>query len=244
MTILQLENVSLSFSSTTKPVLENIAYEIKPGDFIILLGSNGSGKSSLLKLMHRQYYTSSGHIRFLNKNIYHFDQKTFSRQVNVITQNCSHSLFSSLTVFENYQLLVTEKHTKQNKKAFLQHYLDNFHSTLADRLNTLVEALSGGEKQALILALRLLQPPKLLLLDEHTSAMDPNASQQLMTLTKNKIEQHGITCVLTTHDLNIALRYGNRILILHEGKIRHTIEKNNNTPLSKEILMQFYTHEE
>jgi putative ABC transport system ATP-binding protein len=248
--MLNLNNVSLSFSKTNTFVLNQINYTVNHQDFVILLGSNGSGKSSLLKLLYREYYAASGHIYFLNKHIAHHSNKDFSREVSVLTQHTSDSLFNSLTVFENY-LVIKKKRgelasrprfvfNRASDKKFLMHYLFDFNPNLASKLNVPVIQLSGGERQALALSFSLLNQPKLLLLDEHTSALDPKTSDQIMQLTQKKILEHEITCILTTHDLDIALRYGNRILVLKEGKVQKTIDYKDKTFLSKDELINYY----
>jgi putative ABC transport system ATP-binding protein len=100
-----------------------------------------------------------------------------------------------------------------------------------------VDRLSGGERQALTLALSVLYPPSILLMDEHTSALDPKAAQQLMMLTQRVVTEHRITCLLTTHDLDIALEYGNRILALRQGEVFHSIENDKKTGLSQQDLL-------
>lgn len=233
MNILTLDNVSLYFKGVEKPALVNINYSLKPGDFVIVLGSNGSGKSSLLKLLHRYHASNEGKIYFQDKPIAEHHLKSFSRKVKVLTQNCNDSLFSSLTLYENY-LLVKEQNkfsfTKHHKeKRDLANYLSDFNPNLAHKLDAYMNQFSGGEKQAVALAFCLLSPPSLLLLDEHTSALDPKTSDQIMQLTQKMISKYHITCLLTTHDLDIAVNYGNRILMLKEGKIDKVIEKANET---------------
>lgn len=239
MTILSFNQVSLRFANQEKAILENINYTVKQGDFIILLGSNGSGKSSLLKLAHRHYQADTGHVHFRNQPISQLHTKAFSRQVAVLTQDCSQSLFTSLTVVENFQLMKPKKSLATNEKQFAD-YIADFNPNLAKKLHIQVDQLSGGEKQALVLALCLLQPPTLLLLDEHTSALDPKTSEQIMQLTQAMMARYSMTCILTTHDLDIALRYGNRILMLQDGKMTYTYDDQAKYRLSKEALMKHY----
>lgn len=245
MTLLHLDNVSLHLTGSDKPILQQINYQVSQEDFIILLGSNGSGKSSLLKILYRHHHPNSGHIHFLGKSIAHHPIKKFSQHVSVLTQYCSDSLFMSLTIYENY-LLTKKRHFSlslthhQHERQHVKEYLAEFNSNLADKLDVTLTQLSGGEKQALALALCLLHPPSLLLLDEHTSALDPKTSEQIMQLTQKMIALHGITCILTTHDLDIALRYGNRILILNDGKVLRSFDREEKNGLSKEMLMNHY----
>ncbi len=244
MTLLHLDNVTLNLVGHAKPVLKQINYHVQQYDFIVLLGSNGSGKSSLLKLLYRQHHPNSGCIQFLGEPITYHDAKKFSRHVAVLTQHCSDSLFMSLTIYENYLLIKQQSFLSitrhQDERSFLREYLADFNVNLADKLDLTIHQLSGGEKQALALALCLLNPPTLLLLDEHTSALDPKTSEQIMQLTQKMISLHRITCILTTHDLDIALQYGNRILMLNQGEIQITFDKEEKCLLSKEILVNHY----
>lgn len=236
MSLLHLENVSL------KPILKQINYRIEKDDFVILLGSNGSGKSTLLKLLHRQHTLDDGQIHFMGSPLVEHEAQDFSKNVSFLTQNCADSLFTSLTVYENFLLIKRDRATSacRNEQKQFQDYLLDFNPNLAKKLNAPITQLSGGEKQALTLALCLLHPPALLLLDEHTSALDPKTSEQIMQLTQTKIIEHNITCILTTHDLDIALRYGNRILMLHEGEVKKMFDREDKRTASKEMLVGHY----
>lgn len=228
--ILTLSNVSLKLAATNKTILSDINYQAEEGDFIVILGSNGSGKSSLLKLINGFYQATSGCVSIKS-----------SGSVKTLTQNCHESLFTSLTVLENYLVV---KHAQSGKllasstqleRDFFAYYLVKFNPALATKLDQLVGQLSGGEQQALALALTVLYPPRILLLDEHTSALDPNTASRLMELTHDITQEFGITCLLTTHDLTIAKKYGNRVLALRQGKIHQQIDhaaKNSVTPQS------------
>lgn len=243
MSLLEINNVSLAFPSLDRPVLETINYQVSAHDFIIILGSNGSGKSSLLKLLDRRYQTTSGNILLHDKKIDHYASKLFSKKITTLTQNAHDSLFISLTLFENY-LLVKERYTKSffisrslRERQFFADYLQAYNPNLSHKLDQTVEKLSGGEKQALALALSMLHPPGILLLDEHTSALDPKSATQIMMLTQAKAEEHGITCILTTHDMDIALQYGNRILALKQGQVHQAIDEKEKKKLTREKLL-------
>lgn len=243
MTILNIKNINLQMANENKAILSDINYVVNPGDFIILVGSNGSGKSSLLKLLYKHYKPTAGEIQFLDKPIASYSPKEFNRHVSVLTQHFADSLFTSLTVYENYLLVKRKHHILHGKheKKFLMEYLLQFNPNLSHKLDMTINVLSGGEKQALALALCLLYPPTLLLLDEHSSALDPKTSDQIMQLTQQKISEHHITCILATHDLDIALRYGNRILMLHEGRIEKIIEQDEKITLTKANLLSNYS---
>lgn len=232
--MISIKNISLKIPGVEKFILSNLNYEIKKGDFVVILGSNGSGKSSLLKLLDKRYQPTSGEIFLDQKSIADFSEKEFSQTVKTLTQNCDDSLFNSLTVMENYCLF--SRGGKINKNYFSD-YIKQFNPNLSTKLDQTVEKLSGGEKQALALALCVLHPPKILLLDEHTSALDPNSAKKLMVLTQEVISKNNITCVLTTHDLNIALNYGNRILALRHGQALQLIDEKEKSALDQSQLL-------
>ncbi len=241
--LLEFRNTCLRLSQLDRPILSDINYQINTGDFIILLGSNGSGKSSLLKLIDQRYKNYSGDILFNNKSLSDYSHFELSRDITSISQNTQDSLFNSLTILENYLLVKKQKQpclSIKKEKEFLTKYLTDYNINLPSRLDQKVESLSGGEKQSLILALQVLYPPKILLLDEHTSALDPLTAANLMKKTHEIINSQKITCILTTHDLKIAAKYGNRILFLRQGSIHHAFDNHNNALSQKVLLDECY----
>ncbi len=239
-----IRNVGLKFPGADRPILDDINYSINPGDRIILLGSNGSGKSSLLKLLNRTYHPTTGEILLKGKNLDAIPMRRLSQQVVTVTQDLRDSLFYNLTVFENCLLWATRfqkisfKISSREEKKFYADYLVAFHGQLPKKLDVSVAALSGGERQSLVLALCLQHPPQLLLLDEHTSALDPKIATSLIRYTERLLQEKSITCVLTTHNLEIALKYGNRLLALAEGRIRLQADGAEKTQLSPEEVLE------
>lgn len=237
--MLKIKNLQLKIAGAEKPILNNVNYEVHAGDFVVLLGSNGSGKSSLLKVIAGSIKATQGFVQFEGKNSSTYSKKAYGAFVKTVTQNCDESLFTSLTVFENYRLLEGAAFTSISKaRHFLTHYLSSFNVNLSAKLDQVVSELSGGEKQALVLAFVFLHPPKLLLLDEHTSALDPKIGAELMELTKTLLKKYRMTCLLTTHDLKTACEYGNRILVLKAGSIIGEIEKDHQKPLDETFLLK------
>lgn len=245
--LFHLSNVSLTIPGINKRVLSDISFEIQSGDFIILLGSNGSGKSTLLKLLNGSLECSAGQLLYENNPITDYSSQSLSTRFKTLTQNCNESLFPSLTLFENY--LLVKQHYQSGvfsmkeklDREFLSDYLSAFNPKLAMNLNQSVEKLSGGEKQALALSLVMLYPPSCLLLDEHTSALDPKTAEHLMLLTAELIQKHKITCVLTTHDLSIAEHYGNKIISLKNGQLFKNFDKGEKCQLKQfNILNECY----
>jgi putative ABC transport system ATP-binding protein len=241
--LLELRKASLKIKAVEKAILFSVSYSVHENDFIIILGSNGSGKSSLLKLIDKRYQTSQGEILLEGKSIKNYSSKILPEMIKTLTQNCPESLFESLSVLDNY-LLVKQRHEPHlfrlqttAERAYFSDYIKTFNPNLALKLDQVVDELSGGEKQALALALTVLYPPKILLLDEHTSALDPKSAAHIMALTNKIIQKYKITCLLTTHDLSEAKKYGNRILVLKEGKIHKMIDAEEKEKLSEAELL-------
>lgn len=221
--LLTVNQVSLRVPLVEKDILQRIQYHVQAGDFIIVLGGNGSGKSSLLKLIDRRYTPTSGSLSFRDQLIQEIPLVAYYRSVKTLTQSSSESLFMSLTVLENYHLFSAANKTKQ-ATSHVANYLADYNAQLATKLHQPVSCLSGGEKQALLLALIMVNPPDLLLLDEHTAALDPASADNIMRLTQQMVTKYRVTCLLTTHDLAIAANFGNRLLALKEGKLYRTLE--------------------
>ena len=225
--VLGLHQVGISLPQVARPILTKITYNIYQADFIILLGHNGSGKSSLLKVLDGRYQATSGAIAMATAKL----------KIHTLTQDYHEALFGSLTILENC-LLAAQPGPINNQSDFFAAYLADFNQDLAQKLDAKVVNLSGGQQQALALAISMLRRPDILLLDEHTSALDPKAAMRLMAITAQAAQKYGITCVLSTHDLNLALTYGNRILALAGGAIAQQIELEQKQQLQLSDLLK------
>jgi putative ABC transport system ATP-binding protein len=244
-TVLQFKNVHLTLPVIDRSILHDIHFSVNPGDCMILLGGNGSGKSSVMKLIHRVYSLTQGCIELNEKP--HIDWKSaeFAQTVIALNQELSTSLFYDLTVLENCMVwelrktAVPLKIKKRETVEFYKEYLKKYHPKLSEKLECPVRLLSGGEKQSLLLALCLRHPPLLLLLDEHTSALDPVQAEQIMEHTYEALKTQGVTSIITTHNLDHALKYGNRLLGLKEGKIVFEASGEHKRSLTRTDLLNF-----
>ena len=231
--MLKLHNISLKFG--VQHVLSDINLNVDKNEIVIMLGSNGSGKSSLLKLIDRRYALQKGSLTIDDIAIEKYSQKNLAQTIITLTQNPLDSLFPKLTVKENCLLAC---YRAENSHTAFEDHLAQFNPKLVSHLNTLSGNLSGGEQQALVLALACLAKPKILLLDEHTSALDPHTAENLMQLTQEKIKAHGITCIISTHQLEHALQYGDRLIALKNGMILKDYSKKEKMTLSLEKIRQ------
>lgn len=243
--MLKINNLNLTYTGQQKPVLNNISLNINNGEFVVILGGNGSGKSSLLKAINKTYSIKTGIIEIAGTHLCAWNHFEFAKSVVTLEQDTRKSLFYDLTVLENCLIwssrLAMPKFRLQQKKEkqYYSQYLFQFHPTLKDRLNTKVELLSGGEKQALLLALCIEIPPQLLLLDEHTSALDPHQSEAMIEQTVQMTKKYNITTMMTTHNLDHALKLGDRLIAIKEGKIVFDINHELKQELTKADLLTF-----
>lgn len=223
--LIEFKNTNFTLNHDRK-IIRDFSATIYPGDFVVILGGNGSGKSTLLKLLNRTYDFTSGTITFKNHPLKKYNAQSLRRDIVTITQFISDSIFVDLTIEENalliessYASIAQQPFSQKRLLSELPGYLASFNPKLSKALKTRVKNLSGGEQQLLAFALYLRRQPDLLLLDEHTSALDPKKSDNVMALTHHFIREKGITCLMTTHQLDYALKYGNRLMAIREGEL-------------------------
>lgn len=232
--MLNFSHVSFAVPTIEKPILDNLSFAIQPQEFVIILGANGSGKSSLLKLIGGEYLPSKGIL------------KNEAKRLAYLSQDTSQTLFHDLTVLENCCLNEQKvkatpfRLTTRGERQEYKSYLSSFHPHLSHKMDTRVQNLSGGERQSLALALALKQQPDLLLLDEHTSALDPKTAEGIMHRTNESIQQHGLSALMVTHNMQQALDYGSRLIGLKEGQIVLDKTGSYKTNLNKKQLMELY----
>lgn len=232
--------------SKDKPLLNDISLTINPKDFVVLIGSNGCGKSSLIKVINGLLTPSEGEVFFEEKKLSAFSLSARARSIITLTQDLNLSTFSDLTVLQNCQIAFYRARSipfflsKAKERAKILEHLSLYSEKLSDRLDTPVSALSGGERQTLALAMSLSTEPKLLLLDEHTSALDPSMAQTLMALTDKMATSRGIATLMVTHHLSDALCYGNRLIAMSQGKIVLDASREEKDKLTYEDLLGIY----
>jgi putative ABC transport system ATP-binding protein len=237
--IFNIHSLSVSFQKGVY-LLKALTYTINKDDFIVILGSNGSGKTTMLKTLNGTILGYSGHVKLFNQfEIKKLSNKVISKHIGTITQNIEDSLFMEFSLNQNFQMYMEAFNDNKNIKDFLE-LLSNINSKLLTLMDKKVRTLSGGEKQCFLLCLNLFLKRDVLLLDEHTSALDPKTAQEIMSMTANNLSSHNITCIMTTHSLDDAIKYGNRLIIMQNGQIIKTFDGQEKYNLSKSELLQYY----
>ena len=228
--MLNLENISLTFNPGTvneKKALENLSLHLNKGDFVTILGSNGAGKSTLFNTIAGTYLPDTGRITLDGKEITKQPDYKRSKDIGRLFQDPLKGTAPNMTIEENLALayLRASKHTvplsriSKAERELFRDKLALLKMGLEDRMKQPVGLLSGGQRQALTLLMATLVTPKLLLLDEHTAALDPATAEVVLDLTKQIVAENGLTCLMITHNLQSALDLGNRTIMMAGGKI-------------------------
>lgn len=226
--ILTLENISITFNPGTpdeNPALKNINLSVNKGDFITVIGSNGAGKSTLYNIISGNLQPTTGSIKLNNQDITKLPEYKRAQYFGRIFQNPLLGTAGKMSLADN-MMICSKKGwkglkislTKQRREEFKEE-LKKLNMGLENRLNDNVSQFSGGQRQALTLLMTVMSKPQILLLDEHTAALDPTNADIVMKLTKEFAEKYNLTVMMVTHNMQHALNYGNRLLMMDAGEI-------------------------
>ena len=251
--MLKLENISLTFNAGTvneKQALTNLSLHLPEGDFVTILGSNGAGKSTLFNTIAGTYTPDSGRVYLDGQDITALPDYKRSKQIGRLFQDPLKGTAPNMTIEENLALAyLRASHTKspfsmvsKADRAEFHERLKMLNLGLEDRMNQPVGLLSGGQRQALTLLMATLVTPKILLLDEHTAALDPGTAEVVLDLTRKIVAEHHITCLMITHNLASALELGNRTIMMSGGRVVLDIGGEERKGLTvDDLLMRFRT---
>ena len=227
--LLSLKNIYKTFNTGTideMALFTDFNLDINEGEFVSIVGSNGSGKTTILNIISGTTPLDQGSIYLKDENITKMKEYVRARKLARVYQDPSLGTSPNLTVVENLALADNKGQfyglsfaLNKKKKADYYELLKSLNMGLEDKMNTKVKLLSGGQRQALALLMATLQPVDILLLDEHTAALDPNTSEEIMKLTNRIVKEKHITTLMVTHNLRYAVEYGNRLLMFNQGKI-------------------------
>ncbi len=228
--MLRLENIRKTFhpgTASEKRAVQGINLHLKPGDFASIIGSNGAGKSTLFNAIAGSFYVDEGTIFLNGKNITFTPEYRRSRVVGRLFQDPLKGTAPHMTIEENLALAflrasegsIPFSRISKKDKDFFREQLSLLEMGLEDRMKQPVGLLSGGQRQALTLLMATMVPPQLLLLDEHTAALDPGTADKVLKLTQKIVRLNRTTCLMVTHNMHQALELGNRTLMMDDGKI-------------------------
>jgi putative ABC transport system ATP-binding protein len=217
--LLKAEKINFIVQDRETAILHDINLSILDGEFVVILGHNGSGKSTLIKILSGDIIPSSGLALLEEVPINTISAKIKAIDFITLSQVTENKLFTELTLSEN--IFLWESRFPKEQRLDPKQVISKAYSgdKLLDSLEQKLKNFSGGEKQAILLGLILAHPPRILFLDEHTSALDPKACREIMSITARQIEANKITTIMVTHSLEEALNYGTRIIIMQEGGV-------------------------
>lgn len=248
--MLQLKNVSVTFNAGTqleKKALQDLSVTVNKGDFVTILGSNGAGKSTLFNVIGGKIPVSQGSVFLAGEDVTHQKEHVRARNIGRLFQDPSMGTASQLSVEENLALAYSRSQrgvfakavTKKDRELFADK-LKALHMGLEDRMKTPIGLLSGGQRQAVALMMAVLNPPKVLLLDEHTAALDPNSAKKILQITNDLITKQNITALMITHNMKDALENGNRLFIMNDGRITQDFSSEEKKALRAADLLEYY----
>ncbi len=242
--MLKLSHISKTFNPGTvneKVAIRDLSLTLEKGDFATIIGSNGAGKSTMFNAICGDFLTDSGSIILDGEDITFTPQHARAKNIGRLYQDPMRGTAPGMTILENLALAAgrggwLSRISKSDKQRFRQQ-LALLDIGLENRMNHPVGLLSGGQRQALTLLMATMNPPKLLLLDEHTAALDPGTAEKVLNLTKRIVEEHQLTCLMITHNMQSALELGNRILMMDSGDIVLDIKEEEKKGLTVEGLL-------
>ncbi|MDF2609813.1 MAG: ATP-binding cassette protein [Lachnospiraceae bacterium] len=238
--MLQISNLYKTFNANTineKQVLKGVNLQLTPGDFVTIIGGNGAGKSTMLNMIAGVHFPDEGSLVLDGIDITLLPEYVRAQYLGRVFQDPMMGTAADMEIEENLALAYRRGRrrgfrwgiTKEEKELYVEK-LKTLDLGLETRLTSKVGLLSGGQRQALTLLMATLQKPKLLLLDEHTAALDPKTAGKVLELTDQIIRANSLTALMVTHNMKNAIQYGNRLIMMHQGKIIYDVageEKKN-----------------
>ncbi|MEF9951894.1 MAG: ATP-binding cassette domain-containing protein [Clostridium sp.] len=248
--MLQLANLHKTFGEGTvneNYLFKGISLDIQEGDFITIIGSNGAGKSTLLNIIGGKIPLDEGNIILNDKDISHTAEFKRCKFVGRVFQDPTLGTSPSMTILQNLSMAYNKGRAfnltpgiNKSKISYFKSLLEKLNLGLENKLYTKVGDLSGGQRQSLALLMATMSNPDLLLLDEHTAALDPKTSEIILSLTEEIIKEKNMTSLMVTHNLNHAIKTGNRLIMLHRGQIIMDISGEEKKALTIEKLIESF----
>ena len=224
--MLKISHITKTFGLGTtdaKKVLDDLSLDVRRGDFITIIGANGAGKSTLLGAIAGSFITDSGELVLDGEDMTLLPEYRRARKIGRLFQDPMRGSAPDMTIEENLALAAGRggwlSPVSRADRRFFRERVAMLEMGLEDRMNQPVGLLSGGQRQALTLMMATLNTPKLLLLDEHTAALDPATAEKVLGLTRRIVAENGLTCLMVTHNMQSALELGNRTVMMNAGKI-------------------------
>ena len=248
--MLDIKDISKTFNPgtiTEKLALRRLSLHLAPGDFVTVIGGNGAGKSTLLNSIAGTFPVDTGSITIAGTDITKWPEYKRAKFIGRVFQDPMMGTAANMMIEENLAIASRRGRTptlrwssSDKERGHFRELLAGLHLGLEDRLESKVGLLSGGHRQALTLLMATMVRPQLLLLDEHTAALDPKTAEKVLDLTKKVVEEQQLTTLMITHNMRDALRLGNRLIMMYDGRILVDVAGEEKKNLSvKDLLAMF-----
>ncbi len=252
MVLLKLDGINKIFNEGTpdeKNALDNINLHLAAGDFVTIIGSNGAGKSTMMNMISGALTPDFGSIVIDGNDLTRLPEHKRALHIGRVFQDPMAGTAPSMTIEENLAIAYS-RNTKRGlrggvdkkRREFFKQSLEKLHLNLENRLTAKVGLLSGGERQALSLLMATFTKPAILLLDEHTAALDPSRAELITKLTKELVEESNLTTLMVTHNMQQALDLGNRLIMMDKGQIILEVGAERKSALTIPDLMTEFEH--
>ncbi|WRS27375.1 ATP-binding cassette domain-containing protein [Oscillospiraceae bacterium MB08-C2-2] len=249
--MLKIENISKTFNPNTvnqKVALNNLSLTLNDGDFVTVIGGNGAGKSTMLNAVAGVFTVDEGQILIDGNNVTSLPEYKRATFIGRVFQDPMMGTAASMGIEENLALALRRGQTRSlrwgitgKERAEYRELLKTLDLGLEQRLTSKVGLLSGGQRQALTLLMATLKKPKLLLLDEHTAALDPKTAAKVLETTENIIRRDHLTTLMITHNMKDAITHGNRLVMLYEGRVVIDVGGEDKKKLTVEKLLEMFS---
>ncbi len=251
--MLEIQNISKTFEKGTvneHVAIKDLSLKLNEGEFVTIVGSNGAGKSTLFNAICGSFFVDKGHIVLNKEDITYKSEHQRARAIGRVFQDPMKGTAPNMTIEENLSLAYTRsgRHstpfskaiTKKNV-AFFRENLARYNMGIEDRMKTKIGLLSGGQRQVVTLLMCTLSIPKLLLLDEHTAALDPATAEKVMEITKTIVSENNITTMMITHNLKQSLTTGTRTIMLDSGEIILDVSGEERDNMTMDDMIKMYS---
>lgn len=248
--MIELQNISVTFGKGTPlehVVFRNLSLKIETGQFVTVIGGNGAGKSTLMNVISGDIRNETGRLLLDGKDVTPWKPEERAALISRVFQDPLLGTYADLSIEENLSLAYSRGKKRTLKAALNTSLRKKFKDVLGSmgiglegRLKDTMGLLSGGQRQAVSLLMATLQPAKILLLDEHTAALDPKMEQLILELTQKLIEEQKLTALMITHCMKQALDYGTRTLVMHHGKVVRDLMGSERASLEASELVPYF----
>lgn len=248
--MIRLKNIEVTFNKNTQQehtLFKKFSLDIENGEFVVIMGDNGAGKSTLINLISGSIVQDAGEVILNGKNVSKLKEHIRAKDIARVFQDPKIGTCSNMTVRENLSIAYNKLKRNPFKKgvnkandSYFKEVLSEFGLGLENFLDKQTNNLSGGQRQTLSLIMAMMTNPKILLLDEHIAALDPETAKIVLKKTNKIVKEHNLTTIMITHSIPAALKYGSRLIFIRNGKVMFDVKGEEKKMLTSEKIVSCF----